>query len=1220
MSFLDQVDLSQLTGISSLWEHVVAGLNTKVDTEDGKGLSTEDYTTADKELLANLKTLVGDVAVSDRVSRAIAAMVDSAPETLNTLNELAAALGDDPNFAATIATQIGLLETKVGDSTVSEQVNEIVDAAIAAIPVPDVSGQINTHNTSSTAHSDIRAVVDQKSDKLTNIIEGNPVAIDPGVGSMLNVTTDGTTVIHCGKNLLPYPYKNTTITTNGITFTDNGDGSITINGTATGTAFFNLSAIDFLVGTNFSTNTYHTTNGEYVFNFTDSYVSGLTAIYTGETGKHPYLRVGSGTTINNLTVYPMVELGSVKTDWEPYKSESFDVQDGKISIPAFDGVNTLRTEGTNMSVMYSVKNDVWTEIDNRIEEAVEDSVGILSVKQTTTSTADSGSNIVTVTLTDGTTSTFTVMNGSKGSGGADGTSVTVQSVNESTADGGSNVITFSNGKTVTIKNGSKGSTGDIGPMGMQGIPGNNGYSPVRGIDYWTTEDLEAIENDLDTHIATELAKRGQLNPEFANSVEECTDTSKLYVLPDGYIYAYIANEYDCKNWIPYSTDSDGSIYNSVGYKVGCRINSSGEIKEGETQYALTGFIPCAFGEEAHISADVFAGNPGSCAIHGFDENRVFKAYDYTNNSNGALTTEADGTYTFNAYNATSGRSAWQDVKFIRVTGVAAMNSSSIITVNEKIGDRPDNNGVSNSSNVLDTVGWKENTRLSASSSYAEKENTGTDLTGYIAVKAGDIIRLKNVTMPQNDTSYSNKVYYFDGSKVGKGDTSIKPPNFASVADSAGNIIQFKIDSKWTTDGTGFIRIGAVNIDDTSVITINKEIVDGEEETNQDLIRSWRSTGHAFVPADYENRIIASEETVKNHEVRLKQLESMDDMGVPNYVKVAAEEVIDKVMEAQGNRTFTFAAVSDLHFENGNYTDGILHMSQALSHIGSRIKLDAFVVLGDYVSSFPSTDYADSMDDFEDVNNLLNEMRFAPNLRVQGNHDFVGAKSPVVYRYVQSFSDDVVWGDRLGGYYFRDFADYKLRVIALNMMEANNGNGGVWSTKQMNWLIDSLNLSEKSDAPEWQILIISHHPLDWYYADYASGDNVTVVIPYILEAYRTGTSWSHNRLNVSCNFSGKNAAKLIGNIHGHIHNYMVDNLYLDNSNSIKSGVKRIATPEACIERANNTYIGSIWEDNTTYAKTKLTVEDTAFCVYVLDLDSNTMHAIHYGAGIDREIAY
>lgn len=121
-----------------------------------------------------------------------------------------------------------------------------------------------------------------------------------------------------------------------------------------------------------------------------------------------------------------------------------------------------------------------------------EAVGIASVEQTTTSTADGGINVVTVTKTDGTSSTFQVRNGSKGSqgvqgvqgepgytpvkgvdyvdgqdgqpgaAGKDGTSVTVASVSESTADGGSNVVTFSDGKKLTVKNGSKGGTGATG--------------------------------------------------------------------------------------------------------------------------------------------------------------------------------------------------------------------------------------------------------------------------------------------------------------------------------------------------------------------------------------------------------------------------------------------------------------------------------------------------------------------------------------------------------------------------------------------------------------------------------------------------------------------------------------------------------------------------------------------------------------------------------------
>ena len=49
-----------------------------------------------------------------------------------------------------------------------------------------------------------------------------------------------------------------------------------------------------------------------------------------------------------------------------------------------------------------------------------DGVGIKSVSQTTTSTADDGNNVITVTLTNGTKSTFKVQNGSQGSTGATG--------------------------------------------------------------------------------------------------------------------------------------------------------------------------------------------------------------------------------------------------------------------------------------------------------------------------------------------------------------------------------------------------------------------------------------------------------------------------------------------------------------------------------------------------------------------------------------------------------------------------------------------------------------------------------------------------------------------------------------------------------------------------------------------------------------------------------
>ena len=46
------------------------------------------------------------LATSATIATEVAALVDSAPGTLDTLNELAAALGDDPNFATTVTNSI----------------------------------------------------------------------------------------------------------------------------------------------------------------------------------------------------------------------------------------------------------------------------------------------------------------------------------------------------------------------------------------------------------------------------------------------------------------------------------------------------------------------------------------------------------------------------------------------------------------------------------------------------------------------------------------------------------------------------------------------------------------------------------------------------------------------------------------------------------------------------------------------------------------------------------------------------------------------------------------------------------------------------------------------------------------------------------------------------------------------------------------------------------
>ena len=68
--------------------------------------STRVATTAYVQSELAAFSLVG-YATETYVDTAVAALVDAAPEALNTLNELAAALGSDANFATTISTSLG---------------------------------------------------------------------------------------------------------------------------------------------------------------------------------------------------------------------------------------------------------------------------------------------------------------------------------------------------------------------------------------------------------------------------------------------------------------------------------------------------------------------------------------------------------------------------------------------------------------------------------------------------------------------------------------------------------------------------------------------------------------------------------------------------------------------------------------------------------------------------------------------------------------------------------------------------------------------------------------------------------------------------------------------------------------------------------------------------------------------------------------------------------
>lgn len=97
----------------------------KVVDEAGNIVFSVDNTGAHTTTLTLDGKTVEEIA-TDKAKAEVAALVNSAPEALNTLNELANALGDDPNFATTITNEIGKKVDKVEGKDLST--NDFTDA------------------------------------------------------------------------------------------------------------------------------------------------------------------------------------------------------------------------------------------------------------------------------------------------------------------------------------------------------------------------------------------------------------------------------------------------------------------------------------------------------------------------------------------------------------------------------------------------------------------------------------------------------------------------------------------------------------------------------------------------------------------------------------------------------------------------------------------------------------------------------------------------------------------------------------------------------------------------------------------------------------------------------------------------------------------------------------------------------------------------------------
>lgn len=174
-------------------------------------------------------------------------------------------------------------------------------------------------------------------------------------------------------NLLPYPYSETTHTQYDVTWTDNGDGTITANGTNTDTSktsqfYFNVDTpLDLKPNTTYTlsgcsgggaTSTYRI---RIIINYQKDGQVQYSDVGNGVTFTTPsnyihcriMIDVGSGVTVNNLIFKPMLEKGTVAHSYQPYTKS----RDGIIEQIIVDNlIDSNFTEGWVRTGSYSYES------------------------------------------------------------------------------------------------------------------------------------------------------------------------------------------------------------------------------------------------------------------------------------------------------------------------------------------------------------------------------------------------------------------------------------------------------------------------------------------------------------------------------------------------------------------------------------------------------------------------------------------------------------------------------------------------------------------------------------------------------------------------------------------------------------------------------------------------------------------------------------------------
>lgn len=166
--FMTDSERSKLAGIE-------AGANKYVHPESHPATMIVEDT--NHRFVSDLeKNVWNSRATTSYVDQKIAELVNSAPSTLDTLKELSNALGNDPNFATTMANELGKKVDKVDGKQLST--NDYTNADRNKLAGIQAGAEVNQNAFSNVKVGTINVTADSKTDTL-ELVAGSNVTLTP---------------------------------------------------------------------------------------------------------------------------------------------------------------------------------------------------------------------------------------------------------------------------------------------------------------------------------------------------------------------------------------------------------------------------------------------------------------------------------------------------------------------------------------------------------------------------------------------------------------------------------------------------------------------------------------------------------------------------------------------------------------------------------------------------------------------------------------------------------------------------------------------------------------------------------------------------------------------------------------------------------------------------------------------------------------------------------